>query len=430
MQRKTLAEQYFDDVNVASDAIATIRVSLQNDFHNITQLRREVDKNYQFMIKTAQLMNAMRDGQQRVYNSAFLSSYFDKMADVYEIRIKQYAQAIDEIQQHLMDVAHTRSVSPQALSEAMRFQIDTLVSLAGKVAEIHQQVKEMKSNLLSESKYYQNGASDPFAQARVLEAKNKTKSILSTEEETPSRYAQIAMSTVQPLQQQQNMSAITMNSSVQGTGFGASTGGGLFGNKPASNGLFGSSNMGIGTGLNLAGSTTNTGGGLFGAASQSQPSGGLFGQSQPNNAGSTGGGLFGNKPAGGGLFGGSNASTGLNLGGSTMNSGTGLNLGGNTNTGGNTGGGLFGAASQAQPSGGLFGASQAQNSGGLFGQSQQNNTGFTGGLFGTPAQSQSQPSGGLFGSTTQSQNSGSPFGAPSQPQQQNSGFGGFGTPTK
>ncbi|QDS75063.1 hypothetical protein FKW77_006650 [Venturia effusa] len=104
--------------------------------------------------------------------------------------------------------------------------------------------------------------------------------------------------------------------------------GGLFGAKPATGGLFGS--------------TTGTGGGLFGGGQAAQPaqSGGLFGGSQQQS-----GGLFGNKPA----------------------TGVGSSLFGNTQN------------QQQQPaSGGLFGSSQQQ---------QQP----MGSLFGSPQQQQQQP---------------------------------------
>lgn len=187
----------------------------------------------------------------------------------------------------------------------------------------------------------------------------------------------------------------------------AATGGGLFGQKPASTG-FGASVSGA------FGSTNNTSNSLFGAKPQTMSAGSLFGQQQNNT---TSGGLFGqqnnsaspfgqqqNKPFGaatnagfgansnnstnglfgqqnqpqqGGLFGQQTQQQGSNAFGMANNS--------NTTFGGNnqTNNGLFGQGN-AQTSGGLFGAKPA---GGLFGQQTTNNT-----------LGQQQPSGGLFGS--------------------------------
>ena len=171
---------------------------------------------------------------------------------------------------------------------------------------------------------------------------------------------------------------------LQSANKGANTGGGMFGQNSggAGGGLFGQN-----TGGGLFGAPQNTGGGLFGGAAQGaspfgqNTGGGLFGQ-QPSSGGglfggnagggfgfgqSQGGGLFGQQSSGGGLFGQPSSGGGL-FGG-----------GGGGAFGQSSGGGLFG-----QPqTGGMFGQSSG---GGLFGQ----NTG--GGLFGQPA-----GGGGLFG---------------------------------
>ncbi|KAH7562317.1 hypothetical protein BM1_01837 [Bipolaris maydis] len=221
-----------------------------------------------------------------------------------------------------------------------------------------------------------------------------------------------------------------------GSAFGSTnnnTSGGLFGqSKPATGGLFGSTNntsTGTTGGLFGGGSTTNTTGG-FGSG------GGGFGSSTTG-----GGGLFGqNKPAtGGGLFG----------GGSTTNT-TSTPFGGSTNTGGafgqsnNTGGGLFGQSNQASSTpafgatntttntgGGLFGG--GSTTGGAFGQnnqaSTQNTTSgglFGGGGFGQNNQQNQQKPGGLFGSASTGTTGGGLFGGQTNQTQPASGglFGG------
>ncbi|KAL1801499.1 hypothetical protein ACET3X_001841 [Alternaria dauci] len=174
-------------------------------------------------------------------------------------------------------------------------------------------------------------------------------------------------------------------------------GGGGFGqnnnNQQKPGGLFGGASTGAGTT-----------GGLFGGTNQSQPStGGLFGGSTANNTNNTtGGGLFGQKPAtGGSLFGGGNTNT--------PSTGGGLfgGLGNNNNQQNTGGGGLFGGAqnNNQQKPGGLFGGSTNNNTGsGLFGGGlgQSNNGQSTMGnsmLF--PQQQQQQPSlnNSLFGAS-------------------------------
>ena len=171
------------------------------------------------------------------------------------------------------------------------------------------------------------------------------------------------------------------------------TGGGLFGQKPA----------------------TGTTGFGFGSSSTSQPATGTFGSTN-NQSGSS---LFGAKPAqpsapGTGLFGQSSTASqpaqpstslfGQNSAPSTTGTGTGGGLFGNNSAAGAN-------ANQPKPSLFSFGSNTSsapsQPAGGtsLFGQSQpapSTGTGTGGGLFG---QSQPAPSGGLFGAS-------SSFGAP------------------
>ncbi|KAI1205023.1 nuclear protein 96-domain-containing protein [Annulohypoxylon truncatum] len=174
------------------------------------------------------------------------------------------------------------------------------------------------------------------------------------------------------------------------------TGSSLFNNnqqKPAGTGIFGSST-----------NTSGTGGGLFGGSTNTSNT---FGQPANNQ---TGGGLFGNKPAtgtGGGLFGNTGATQNTNTGGSGLFGGLGQNnqqqqqpqqgsslfgsLGQNQqkpsmfgSTTQSTGGGLFGNQNNQQQGSSLFGTSSAQQ------QPQNNNMG--GSMFGSPQANQSTAS--------------------------------------
>ncbi|EXJ95256.1 hypothetical protein A1O1_00376 [Capronia coronata CBS 617.96] len=205
--------------------------------------------------------------------------------------------------------------------------------------------------------------------------------------------------------------------STSSTGFGSTSattgfgGGGLFGNKPASGGLFGQQSSGTSSG------------GLFGTANNT-PS--PFGGSNPGfGSGGASGGLFGsntanqNKPN---PFGGATSTPSFSFGNAnTSTPGTG--------TGTGTGTGLFGSSTNTntnafggntqQPSGGLFGTQQKSlfggNTTGGFGTSTTQGQPSTGGLFGSAGNNASNPtSGGLFGNTNtpnNTNNSGGLFGS-------------------
>ncbi|CAI4927826.1 CGH_3_collapsed_G0020880.mRNA.1.CDS.1 [Saccharomyces cerevisiae] len=159
----------------------------------------------------------------------------------------------------------------------------------------------------------------------------------------------------------------------------SSTGGGLFGNKPALGSL--------GSSSTTASGTTAAGTGSFGQQT-----------AQPQQS-TIGGGLFGNKPT---------TTTGGLFGNSAQNNST-------------TSGGLFG--NKVGSTGSLMGGNSTQNTsnmnaGGLFGAKPQNTTATTGGLFGSKPQG-STTNGGLFGSGTQNNNTlggGGLFGQSQQPQ--------------
>ena len=197
--------------------------------------------------------------------------------------------------------------------------------------------------------------------------------------------------------------------------------GGGFGAKPATTGVFGSTQPQQQTGSLFGNSQTTgtqTGAPLFGQPQQQQQ------QQQP----ATGGSLFGStqtqQPQGGGLFGSTQQpaqSTGGLFGSTTTQQqpGQGGSLFGSTTTQPSQGGGLFGAQQPVQQQGGIFGATQQQQpqqqGNSLFGNTQQPATGQTPSLFGA-TQQQQQPSGtSLFGSTQQPQTGPSLFGSATQP---------------
>ena len=180
----------------------------------------------------------------------------------------------------------------------------------------------------------------------------------------------------------QNNTSTTQNTTSGGL-FG---GGGGFGqnnnNQQKPGGLFGGASTGTGTtGGGLFGGANQTQpatGGLFG------------GSTANNTNNNTGGGLFGQKPAtgGGSLFGGNNANTGSTGGGlfgglgnnnNQQNTGSGGLFGGGQNNNQQKPGGLFGGSTNNSTGGGLFGGGLGQSNNGqsnmgssmLFPQQQQ-----------------------------------------------------------
>ncbi|KAJ6520899.1 hypothetical protein DFH09DRAFT_1098138 [Mycena vulgaris] len=213
----------------------------------------------------------------------------------------------------------------------------------------------------------------------------------------------------------------------------------VFGQKPATGGLFGQPQGGA---FGQPQSQQNTLGGAFGQSQQNQTGGGAFGQNPTGNAFGQGqqpaaGGLFGQpqQPApGGSVFGQpqpqpqqqQQPAGGLFGQPQNQQPAAGGLFGQPQNNQQPATGGLFGQSQNQQPAaGGLFGQSQNQTGGGLFGQ-PQNQPAAGGGLFGQPQNQQAAPSGGLFGQNNQ-QTGGGLFGASQQNQQPAaSGSGLFG----
>ncbi|KAH9925020.1 nucleoporin complex subunit 54-domain-containing protein [Epithele typhae] len=160
--------------------------------------------------------------------------------------------------------------------------------------------------------------------------------------------------------------------------------------------------------------------GAFGTAS-AQPSGsafGAFGSTQNTSGPLAGSSLFGNNTntntAGGGLFGATNTNTNAQPSGGPFGATTGGGPFGTMNP--PAGGGPFGNTNATQqqtnasvPSGGLFGSTQPAQTGGLFGNTNTNPSGNVGsGLFGST--NTTTTGGGLFGTTNANTTGGGLFG--------------------
>lgn len=261
------------------------------------------------------------------------------------------------------------------------------------------------------------------------------------------------------------------NSQGTGTGFGSTGAGGLFGSQPASTpSTFGTTTQPTGGGFGttsggLFGAPKPGAGGLFGgggASTTSQPAGGFFGTS-----GTTAGAGFGTSSGGSGLFGTGTTQQqqakpfAFGTSGATTTAGTGFGGWGSGRATSGGGGGLFGTAPSQppsifsgqqqqtpasnppfggfgtnntnQPKPGVFG-STSNTGGGLFGTATQNNqTGLTGG-FGTAnnqtsslfgAKPEAAGTGSLFGGTNNSNTNGGLFGNNNNVNNQNpQGLGG------
>jgi len=250
----------------------------------------------------------------------------------------------------------------------------------------------------------------------------------------------------------QNTNTNTTGFGSTGTGFSNTSntsGGGLFGSKPASGGLFGSTpasssqttgglfgttnNNATGGFAGAGGSFGNTNtGGLFGSGNQQKPGFNAFGSS--NQSG--GFGNFGQaNPSSGGLFGGSNQQPGNTTFGNTNAQGGGFGNFGANNQNQNQGQGLFGNANQPKP-GGLFGSTAATGGSSLFNNAGSSQTNTGPGLFGGAG---NQPSGGslfggkpaaagasLFNNNPASTNTSGLFNNLGNNNQQNAGGGLFG----
>ncbi|KAF9920980.1 Nucleoporin p58/p45 [Linnemannia zychae] len=369
------------DTSELSKRLETLNDALDRDTKMIDALQDKVVQEFKQADSAGRIIEAYANTSQANFlyagnNSA--SQYFMERCADFEEQLRQYRSTIEEIERHLASFGSKNPQMSYAFPEVMRDQQEGFLAIAGKVAALHDEIKDReKAYLMFRRKYYDDDF-DPF------QTNNKYRKMDTTHHNGHS-----LRSNGRSLESQKSFREIAKETLRPGLGSSAApptaaapvTGSSLFSTAPSlgSTSLFGKP---AGTTTTTAPTfslttpaATNTPAstGLFGAPASTAPTTSLFGAPSTSAAPSTS------------LFGAPAASTAAP---STS---------------------LFGApaASTAAPSTGLFGApatSTAAPSTGPLGAPATSAP--TTNLFGAPAAS--APATGLFGAPAAT--AASPFG--------------------
>ncbi|TPX59738.1 hypothetical protein PhCBS80983_g02319 [Powellomyces hirtus] len=297
------------EVKQLSHKLAGLNNMLARDKYLIDLLRQQVGQELRNSDLVSRFIERYRSGSHHTSappkHDAYMS-YFVKYADNVEQRMQQYRQTIEELEASIKSLSEERQYSPMVLVEIMRDQDDSLLAVAGKIANVHDAVAKLKSQYADfRQRYFGVDDKDRFRR----EGRNGR-----SKERTPLEL--IASTTLRP-------------SSTQP----AQGGMGGFGQQAPAGGL-GGSLFGGSQAFGQSAQPAAAGGSLFGQSAQPAATGSLFGQS---NHPAAGGSLFG-QPA--------QPAAGASLFGQTAQPGAGASLFGQQSQPAAPGASLFGQRSQ------------------------------------------------------------------------------------
>ncbi|KAF9905900.1 Nucleoporin p58/p45 [Linnemannia zychae] len=314
------------DTTELSKRLETLNDALERDTKIIRDLQDKVVQEFKQADSAGRIIEAYTNTSHANFlyagnNSA--GQYFTERCLDFEEQLRQYRSTIEEIERHLASFGSRNPQVSYALPEVMRNQHEGFLAVAGRVAALHDEIKDREKAYLIFRRRYFDDDTDPF-QANNKHRKTDTvhhgHSLRSSgrSPEGQKSFREIAKETLRP------------GSGVSATPAAApAAGSSLFSTAPA---LGSTSLLGKPTGFGSFGATTSAAP-TFSLTAPSAPSTGLFGAPATSAAAAPSTGLFGapstSAPATG-LFGAPAASAPAT--------------------------GLFGAPAASAPATGLFGA--------------------------------------------------------------------------
>ncbi|KAK3815710.1 MAG: hypothetical protein JOS17DRAFT_806349 [Linnemannia elongata] len=328
------------DTAELSKRLETLNDALERDTKMIGALQDQVVQEFKQADSAGRIIEAYANTSHANFlyagnNSA--GQYFTERCLAFEEQLRQYRSTIEEIERHLASYGARNPQVPYALTEVLRNQHEGLLAIAGRVAALHDEIKDKEKAYLMFRRKYFDDDTDPF------QASNKHRKT------DPAHHGHSLRSSGRLPEGQKSFREIAKETLRPGSGGGTAAagaaptaGGSLFNTAPAvgSTSLFGKpAGFGASTTTTSAAPTfsltapTSTAPttGFFGAPATAAPTTSLFGAPATSAAPTSS--LFGAAPS---------ASSAPATG-------------------------LFGAPAASAPATGLFGAPAAAPATGLFG---------------------------------------------------------------
>ncbi|KAI8848669.1 hypothetical protein BC829DRAFT_393609 [Chytridium lagenaria] len=155
-------------------------------------------------------------------NDPTSKDYFSNVTDQLERRLQIYRQTIDDLERHFQTITQKPHYTPQAIADILRSQHESFMSIAGKIALVHDGItKEKERFLMYRNKYFGDNR-NPFKDGAASAAKETPLSAIAAELQ-PSANAQQPAQQGQMGQTGQTGQMGTMGGFGGVGGFGAST---------------------------------------------------------------------------------------------------------------------------------------------------------------------------------------------------------------
>ncbi|KAG0276281.1 Nucleoporin p58/p45 [Linnemannia gamsii] len=291
------------DTAELSKRLETLNDALERDTKMIGALQDQVVQEFKQADSAGRIIEAYANPSHANFlyagnNSA--GQYFVERCLDFEEQLRQYRSTIEEIERHLASYASRNPQVPYAPSEVLRNQHEGLMAIAGRVAVLHDEIKDREKAYLMFRRKYFDDDTDPFQASNKLR-KTDTAHLghsLRSSGRTPEgqkSFREIAKETLRPGSGAAAAPAATATPAAGGSLFNTAPALGstsLFG-KPAG---FGASTTSAAPSFSLTAPTsTAPTTSLFGAPAAAAPTTSLFGAPAASAAPTTS--LFGAAPA-------------------------------------------------------------------------------------------------------------------------------------
>ncbi|KXS18829.1 hypothetical protein M427DRAFT_29302 [Gonapodya prolifera JEL478] len=207
--------------------LSSLRTFLESDLRAIDAIKERNAREYRQAEQAGRFVDRLQGDPNRTRVGAglavgdFTMEFFVDLVRSFEERIRYYRQSVEDLERNVSAMARSSQLDPRiALEDSLRAQYDSFLHLAGRVAEVHEEVRR---------------AAEEYRQWRVRRMRLDIRGPGGLGPDVPMEHLrayarQSALVQTQPSSAQTLATAGGLFSSVSGGGFGSAppTGGGLF----------------------------------------------------------------------------------------------------------------------------------------------------------------------------------------------------------
>ena len=137
---------------------------LDRDSYLIDDVKKQVTKELRHSDLAARFLERAQAGTKytTLSHQDQYAAYFANFSQDLEVRMQYCRQSIDELESNIRMVSHSHHISPKVIQDIIRSQHSTFLSVASKIATVHDAVERHREKFLEyRSKYVSNDISIP-----------------------------------------------------------------------------------------------------------------------------------------------------------------------------------------------------------------------------------------------------------------------------